>query len=103
MGDEVADDLSQPAAFAYPAPGTLGNTPTGASKVRGSGRSTCPWRECCRWATSTTLEFRVEAFNLLNNFNWGDPATNLDAGTFGRITTQTGSSRIMQFAVKFGF
>ena len=45
----------------------------------------------------------IEAFNLFNNFNWGDPNTSLDAGTFGRITTQTGDPRIMQFAVKFGF
>ncbi|HYR90879.1 MAG TPA: hypothetical protein VE422_42860 [Terriglobia bacterium] len=54
-------------------------------------------------AEGRTLEFRVEAFNMLNNFNWGDPNTGLDAGTFGRITTQTGDPRIMQFAVKFGF
>jgi hypothetical protein len=39
----------------------------------------------------------------LNNFNWGNPSTSLDAGTFGRITSQSGSSRIMQFAVKYGF
>ena len=50
-----------------------------------------------------TLELRLEVFNLLNNFNWGDPATNLDAGTFGRITTQAGDPRIMQFGVKYGF
>ena len=50
-----------------------------------------------------TLELRVETFNLLNHFNWGDPSTNLDAGTFGRITSQAGNSRIMQFAVKYGF
>jgi len=54
-------------------------------------------------ATQQTLELRVEVFNLLNNFNWGNPATNLDAGTFGRITTQTGEPRIMQFGIKYGF
>jgi hypothetical protein len=50
-----------------------------------------------------TLEVRVESFNLLNNFNWGNPGTSLDAATFGRITSQAGSSRVMQFAVKYGF
>ena len=47
------------------------------------------------------LEFSV--FNLFNNFNWGNPTTNLDAGTFGRITTGGGDPRIMQFGVKYGF
>jgi len=55
------------------------------------------------FAGRQTLELRVEMFNLFNNFNWGDPATNLDAGTFGRITTQAGDPRIMQFGVKYGF
>ena len=50
-----------------------------------------------------TMEVRIETFNLLNNFNWGNPSTSLDAGTFGRITSQSGSSRIMQFAVKYRF
>ncbi|MBM4194676.1 MAG: TonB-dependent receptor [Gemmatimonadetes bacterium] len=49
------------------------------------------------------VEFRVEAFNLLNRFNWGNPQTNLNAGTFGRITSQTGESRVMQFGIKYGF
>ena len=49
------------------------------------------------------LELRLEAFNLLNNFNWGNPATTLDSPTFGQITTQAGDPRIMQFGIKFGF
>ena len=50
-----------------------------------------------------TVELRVEAFNLLNNFNWGLPATNLQQGTFGRITSQATDPRILQFGVKYGF
>jgi hypothetical protein len=42
-------------------------------------------------------------FNLFNNLNCGNPKMNLDAGTFGRITTQSGDPRIVQFGVKYGF
>ena len=36
-------------------------------------------------------------------FNWGNPVTNFNSGTFGRILTQEGLPRIMQFGVKYGF
>ena len=49
------------------------------------------------------VELRLETFNLTNNFNWGDPATNINLGTFGRITTMAGTPRIMQFGIKYGF
>ena len=49
------------------------------------------------------LELRFETFNLFNTFNWGNPATNFNSGTFGRITTQAGAPRILQFGVKYDF
>jgi predicted extracellular nuclease len=52
------------------------------------------------------LEFRIESFNVLNRFNWGDPAgaaLNFNSGQFGRITTQAGAPRIMQFGIKYDF
>jgi len=39
--------------------------------------------------------------NRRNRSNWGDPQVNFNAGTFGRITTQAGAPRIMQFGVKY--
>lgn len=54
-------------------------------------------------ADRQVLEVRAEVFNLLNNFNWGNPVSNFDSGTFGRITTMSGSPRILQFGVKYGF
>jgi len=54
-------------------------------------------------AATHKVEFRWEVFNLFNTFNWGLPATNLAAGTFGRITSTTGDPRIMQFGIKYGF
>ena len=49
------------------------------------------------------MEVRIEAFNLLNNFNWGNPIANFSSGNFGRIQSQTGDPRIMQFGVKYAF
>ena len=103
-GDKSLTNYLNAAAFAFPAAGTLGDHARQEHRrsrllERRHGRRA----SACRWAAGHTLEFRVEAFNLMNNFNWGDPNTSLDAGTFGRITTQNGDSRIMQFAVKYGF
>jgi hypothetical protein len=55
------------------------------------------------FAAGRSIEFRMEAFNLLNNFNWGNPVTIYDQATFGKIQSVAGSPRILQFAVKFGF
>jgi hypothetical protein len=49
------------------------------------------------------VELRLESFNVLNHFNWGDPATNFNSGQFGRITTQTGEPRVLQFGIKYEF
>ena len=50
------------------------------------------------------LEFRWEAFNLLNTPYFGLPNANISSGgTFGRITQLQGDPRTMQFALKFSF
>ena len=57
------------------------------------------------------MEFRVEAFNLFNTFNWGAPISsalartdaNLSSGSFGRITSMAGTPRVMQVGIKFRF
>jgi hypothetical protein len=102
-GDKTLTNYLDAAAFAYPAPGTLGD------HVRGSITGPAFWSVDLALArgisiTSTqSLELRIETFNLLNNFNWGNPVVNLDAANFGQILTQTGTPRILQFGVKYGF
>jgi hypothetical protein len=54
-------------------------------------------------ATTHGVELRLEAFNLLNHFNWGTPVTNFAQTTLGRITSQATPPRIMQVGVKYGF
>ena len=102
-GDKSLTNYLNAAAFTFPAPGTLGNERARSIEGPGYWNVDLALARLVPVGAGQTLEFRVETFNLLNHFNWGNPATSLDAGTFGRITSQAGSSRIMQFAVKYGF
>jgi hypothetical protein len=92
------------AAFASPAPGTVGTSPrngyVGPSYWNGINLAL---RRLIGLRGSQNLELRIEAFNLLNSFSWDPPTANLASGQFGRLTTQDGDPRIMQFGVKYGF
>ena len=50
-----------------------------------------------------TLEFRAEAFNLLNWVNFGAPDANVGDPGFGIISSTTTSPRIVQLALKLYF
>ena len=54
---------------------------------------------------SREVEMRVEAFNLTNRFNWGNPVTNLSNQNFGRILEYAAglTPRVLQFGAKISF
>ncbi len=52
---------------------------------------------------SAKLQFRADAFNLLNHPSFGFPNQNIGSPTAGKITTTLNDNRIMQFALKFEF
>jgi len=47
------------------------------------------------------LQLRVEAFNVFNNINDGNPNVDITNANFGRITTMAGRPRMIQFGVRF--
>jgi hypothetical protein len=49
------------------------------------------------------LQFRVESFNAFNRVQFGNPATNFNANTFGVINRQVNLPRDYQFALKLLF
>jgi outer membrane receptor protein involved in Fe transport len=103
-GDRTLASYLNRGAFAQPAPEkAIGNHPV--NSIRGPAFWTIDLAlsKLLSLAAAQSLELRLEAFNLLNHFNWGNPQTNLNAGTFGRITSQAGESRVMQFGIKYGF
>ena len=101
--DKSLDTYLNRAAFALPAAGTLGDHRNGSIEGPGFWNIDLAVTRLLSIAGRQTLEFRVETFNVLNNFNWGDPVTNFNAATFGRVLSQSGDPRIMQFGVKYGF
>jgi len=101
-----------PAAFAQPALGTLGNFQRNSLRGPGYWSIDMAISRLIAIGAARKLELRVETFNLLNTFNWGPPTlafgadrthTNFSSGAFGRITSMEGTPRIMQFGVKYGF
>jgi hypothetical protein len=101
--DKTLDRYLNHGAFALPAAGTLGNHQRNSIEGPGFWEVNLALARLLRGNDVRTLELRIEAFNLFNNFNWGNPVTNFNAGTFGRITSAAGDARILQFAVKYAF
>jgi Carboxypeptidase regulatory-like domain len=101
-GEQINDYFNRD-AFAQPASGTQGTA------IRNVAVGPKFWQIDLAVSKLVTpvgtqrLELRLEVFNVFNTFNWGNPATNLNAANFGRITEQTGDPRILQFGFKYDF
>jgi hypothetical protein len=55
------------------------------------------------WSENHRLQIRWESFNAFNHHSFGLPATNINATTFGVITTSASAAREMQFAIRYDF
>ncbi len=51
----------------------------------------------------TRLEFRFEAFNLLNRTIWGTPDSNITSANFGLVTGLANSPRQIQLGLRLEF
>ena len=108
---KTPNDWLNPAAFALPAPGTLGNYKRNSLRDPGYWAIDMALSRLLTFGAGRTLELRAEAFNVLNTFNWGPlqvlqadrTHVNFTSGAFGRITRMAGAPRIMQFGIKYGF
>jgi hypothetical protein len=92
-----------PAAFSNPASG-LGNL------ERNSLRSPANWQlnlglaKNFNFTERAKLQFRAEAFNVLNRIQWNTPDTNPFSGSFGRINSIVPfTNRQLQFGLRLEF
>ena len=91
------------AAFAQPALGTFGNHERNSIKGPAFWTINMALSKLLPLGATQNVELRLEAFNLLNHFNWGNPGVNFNASTFGRIQSVGGEPRILQFGIKYAF
>jgi len=101
-----------PAAFATPAPGTWGNLGRNVARGPGYFEIDTAIQRNVTLSERLALEFRAEAFNLLNRPIYGLPDTNVSdgPGVFGVITSELnsgaigiGASRRIQFMLRLEF
>jgi hypothetical protein len=90
-------------AFAVPAPNAFGDHQRASIKGPGFWKTDLAVSRLVSVGGNREIEARVEIFNLLNNFNWGNPIATLNSGNFGRIQSMIGDPRILQFGIKYGF
>jgi hypothetical protein len=97
-------------AFAAPPTGQFGNS--GRNIIAGPGSVTTdlavlkrfrPWRQ----ERLGAIEFRAEAYNLLNFVNLGQPTNNMASPAFGKITSTAGGAlgnpRLIQLGLRYDF
>jgi len=100
-GEQIANYLNRD-AFAQPVAGAFGTAPRNYVVRPAFWNIDMAISKLIPFG-ARRVELRLETFNVLNHFNWGDPVANLNSATFGRITTQAGDPRILQFGVKYDF
>lgn len=105
IGNWTVQEYMNPACFAQPAPGELGNadrTPlfgpgfvnTDFSAVK---NFPIPARE------GMALQFRAEFFNIFNQPQFGQPLSDIGSPGFGVINSTVNNPRLIQFALKLLF
>ena len=90
------------AAFVVPAFGSFGNAGRNILQGPGYGNVNLALLKLLRLSTSTRLQLRLEAFNLLNRTNFNLPDNFLGSPTFGQILSAQ-SPRRVQLGAKLLF
>jgi hypothetical protein len=106
---QTISDWLNPAAFSMPAAGTFGTC--GRNTIYGPNFRSVDFSVLkeAKLGESRNLEFRAEFFNIFNHPAFGQPDTTFGTPGFGEIfntlgrTLGAGTSRQIQFALKFNF
>jgi hypothetical protein len=95
FSDKAITDSDGRLLLVKPAPGQIGNV--GLRWIQGPPLLGFDANliKRLRIAETKEFEFRVDAINVLNHPNFGNPVVNINSNSFGRITTAGGSRRFV--------
>ena len=104
FSNQVVVDNSGNTLFQNPSPGSTGNTPLNLAWARGPGQLGLNGAVAKVFAIREgwNITLRADLINILNKPQWGNPVTNINSATFGRITTATGN-RTVTFNARLDF
>lgn len=94
--NQVVVDQSGNIVLANSQPGTVGNLAVNTPLLRGPGQLSFNGavNKIITITERTKLSFRADVINLLNKPQWGNPTTDINSASFGRINTATGNRTI---------
>jgi hypothetical protein len=114
LADQISPDSARPAgvdqlrmwfntaAYVPNALGTFGNSGRNALRAPGAFNWDFGLIKTIPTVERVRLEFRFEAFNILNHANFGTPVNSHASPSFGRIQTAL-APRVLQLALKLAF
>jgi hypothetical protein len=100
--DEYLAGIFAASDFPRPAAGTNGNLPRNAYRGPGFAEVSLSLAKKFALGGSFNAEVRLDAFNLFNTTNLGDPVMDLSNASFGKSTGQL-ATRAMQFGLRLRF
>ena len=103
LDNPTADRWFNPAAFAIPV-NSFGNAGRNILRAPGFWNVDLGVQRNIRTGANKNLMIRLEAFNVFNHINLGNPAVAIDnPATVGRITSMVGTPRQLQLSVRFAY
>ena len=108
--DQTINNWFNQAAFTVPASGTYGNLGRNVGRAPGWYEIDTALQKAFALSERFRLEFRAEAFNVLNHPAYAAPSGNISSGSFGIITNVlntgavgTGTPRRIQLMLRLNF
>jgi len=103
LGVDYWFNTDQTAAFTMPGAGSTGTSGRNSFKGPSFSNTDLSLFKNFFIREQQSLQFRIEAYNLLNKVRWGLPDTNLQDSNFGVISSSVGTPRSLQVALRFQF